>query len=156
MKHDTRKMARQHLDRVLQTFPPQAGTVRPHTGWIRAIRQALGMTATQLARRMGIRQPSVTSLELSEQRHTITLASLEKAADSLDCDLVYALVPRRSLDSQVRERARVKAEADLNRAGHSMALENQSVNDATRSVMLEDQIEAWIRSGNSRLWDDEP
>ena len=77
----------------------------PRSGWIASIRQALGMSKTQLAKRVGVTRPSLDELESNEVRETITLASLHKVADALGCDLKYVLVPRKSLGKQIAEQA---------------------------------------------------
>jgi len=122
--------ARRSLDRVLATFRETPRRPPAH-GWIRAMRDALGMTAEQLGRRMGgISQPSVKRLELSEVEGTIQLSSLRRAAAALDCEVVYALVPRRSLEATYETAARVVARRELSLIGHTMALEDQAVDDA--------------------------
>jgi predicted DNA-binding mobile mystery protein A len=78
---------------------------RPDDGWIREVRIALGMTSAQLAARMQVSQSAVTQLEQSEVAGTARLDSLHRAAAALDCDLVYALVPKRGLDRTVHDRA---------------------------------------------------
>jgi predicted DNA-binding mobile mystery protein A len=78
---------------------------RPDDGWIREVRIALGMTSAQLAARMRISQSAVTQLEQSEVAGTARLESLRRAAAALDCDLVYALVPKRGLDRTMHDRA---------------------------------------------------
>jgi predicted DNA-binding mobile mystery protein A len=102
---------------------------RPHKGWIRAIRDALGMSGRELAVRMGVRQQIIPELERSEQRGTIKLETLQRAADALDCDLVYVLQPRRSLNELVMSQARGKAAQHLGRVAHHSRLENQAVTD---------------------------
>ena len=86
---------------------------RPERGWVREIREALGMTSRQLAARMGCSQPAVIQLEQSERTLGIRLETLQRCAAALDCDLVYGLVPRTSLDSTMRARARVVARRTL-------------------------------------------
>src|SRR4051794_37115016 len=81
----------------------------PVKGWIRAVREALGMTAEQLAKRLGVTQPAVVATEQSEAQGTIQLATMRRVAEALDCTLVYALVPNRPLETTVRERARLFA-----------------------------------------------
>jgi predicted DNA-binding mobile mystery protein A len=110
---------------------------RPHGGWIRAIRDALGMTAEDLADRMGLTQSAVTRLEKSERSGRIQLDTLQRAAHALECDLVYALVPRRNLDEMVAERARELALERLGRVEHTMALESQSVDDRKMADKLD-------------------
>jgi len=80
---------------------------RPPQGWARSIREALGMTKSQLARRMSISLSTVAELERSEARGTITLRSLDRLAKGLDCRVIYALVPNNSesLEHLVQDRA---------------------------------------------------
>lgn len=121
-------LGRRSLDRVLAPYR-KAATRRPPKGWIRAIRDALGMTAEQLADRMHITQPSVQRLEISEAEDTIQLKSLKRAAEALGCELVYALVPRQTLGETYDLAARKVALRELGRISHSMALEDQAVDD---------------------------
>jgi predicted DNA-binding mobile mystery protein A len=108
------------------------------------------MTTMQLAKRLGVSQPSVTALEQSEAKGTIELATLRRVAAALDCTVVYALVPNQPLEATVRERARQFAKRRLAPVEHTMLLEDQSV--ATRDP--EARIDELIRETNPRLfWD---
>jgi predicted DNA-binding mobile mystery protein A len=143
--------ARRSLDRALAPFR-QAPKRPPARGWIRALRDALGMTAEQLGERMGISQPSVQRLELSEAQGTIQLSSLRKAAAALDCEVIYALVPRGSLQETYDAAAQTMARRELGLIGHSMALEDQAVADEEDEERLRryiaeelDPRELWVR-----------
>lgn len=108
------------------------------------------MSTAQLAARLKVSQPSVVSLEQSEAEGTMELATLRHVADALDCDVVYALLPRKPLEAQVRERARRLAERRLASVGQSMLLEDQAVS----SIIPEARIDELIRETNPRLlWD---
>lgn len=127
--------ARRSLDRILTPYR----TVHrrpPPKGWIRAIRDALGMTAEQLAERMRITQPSVHRLEQSEAEGTIQLKTLRRAAEALDCEVVYALVPRASLRETYESAASAVARRELRRVSHTMALEDQAVEDEDEDERL--------------------
>lgn len=127
--------ARRSLDRALAPF--RKVPKRPPTrGWIRALRDALGMTAEQLGERMGVSQPSVQRLEQSEVQGVIQLSSLRKAAAALDCEVIYALVPRRSLQATYDEAAMAVARRELGVIGHTMALEDQAVGDGEDEARL--------------------
>src|SRR4051812_24912152 len=106
MKNDIRKRARERLDERLAPLKPADRFRAPPKGWVRAIRDALGMTGVQFARRLRVRPPSVASLEVSEASGAIQLNTLRRAAEALDCTLVYALVPNDSLEGAIRTRAR--------------------------------------------------
>jgi predicted DNA-binding mobile mystery protein A len=124
--------ARQALERVLAPRRSQP-TPRPPRGWVRAIREALGMSARELAARLGVSQQAVSRLEAAEPEGAMTLDKLEEVARALGCRLEYALVPDRPLDEMVRDQARQKARALLDPVGHSMAMEGQDV-DLTEEV----------------------
>ena len=108
------------------------------------------MSTAQLAKRLGIRQPSLVALEQSEAKGTIELATLRRVAEALDCTLVYALVPNKPLETIIRERARAFAQGRRAAVEHSMLLEDQKV-DAKNSEARLDEI---VRETNPRLfWD---
>ena len=85
----------------------------PAKGWIRAIRDALGMGSEQLARRLSLRSQSIDDWEKAEANGSIQLKTLCRAVDALDCTLVYALIPKTSLENAVQSRARKIAMRDL-------------------------------------------
>jgi len=118
-------------------------TARPREGWVKAIREALGMSAADLAIRMGVVESTVQRLEAGEKAETTQLDTLRKAAAALDCDLVYVLVPRKALTDQVDEQARHKARAFVSRVTHTMALEDQKAPDHVTVALLEQQAATW-------------
>ncbi|SRR5579863_196434 len=119
--------ARTRLDERFREMGPVSRFAPPVHGWIKAIREALGMSTAQLARRLRVAQPTVVAAELSEEKGTIQLATLRRAADALDCKLVYALVPNRSLEETIRDRARLFLRRRREPVEHSMMLEDQNV-----------------------------
>ena len=145
-----RQMTRQ-LDDVLAAveLPPV-----PRSGWIASIRQALGMNKTQLAKRIGITRPSLDELESNETRETITLASLRKVADALECDLQYILVPRKPLEKQVAEQALKKATSRLGRVNQSQALEASALEASSLSKAITDLAKELEVTRPSDLWND--
>jgi predicted DNA-binding mobile mystery protein A len=116
---------------------------------VRAIREALGMSTTELAERLGVAQSRVSAIEHGEALGTIKLGTLRRAADALDCDLVYALVPRTTLSDAVRRQALRKAAAHLRNVQHHMRLEDQAVLGSE-----EDELEDVVRELIDRrgLW----
>ena len=102
-------IARSALDNKLKSAPSLRQFHRPHKGWIRAAREALGMSSAQLAQRLGVSRPRITALEKSEIEDTITLATLRRAASALECTLVYAFVPETSFQKTLEDRARTVA-----------------------------------------------
>jgi predicted DNA-binding mobile mystery protein A len=153
MRAQDRALARKNIDKRLSLMNAES-FARPPRGWIKAIREALGMTTAQLAQRLAIAQPSAVGLEKSEDSKAITLATLERAARALDCTLVYALVPRKPLEEIVRERARARARERLRSISHSMALEDQRVREEDESAQLERLVQKLIDGPGSTLWDE--
>lgn len=150
MKNTLRQRARQRLDERLASVKPESRLAPPPKGWIRAIRDALGMTGPQFAARLKITPQSVSDIEKSEATGSIQLKTLSRAAEALGCTLVYALVPKTSLEDAVQQRARRIALAALQRVAHTMKLEDQGVGDAN----LEARIEAYVRDviKDRELW----
>lgn len=132
----TNAQARRHLDTRLHPLQPLVEEPRPHRGWIRAIRDALGMSSTELAARIGVSQQSVTEFERSEVRDSLRLETLRRAASGLDCDLVYFLVPRTSLNEAVEAQALRKAAQLLGPLAHHSRLEDQAVSEADTGAQL--------------------
>ena len=125
------KDAIRHLDKRFSSLRSLARTPRPPKGWLRAIRDALGMTTAQFGRRLGVSQPRIIELEKSEVGGSVTLHTLQRAAEALGCRLVYALVPERPLAEIVKERAALVADRQSSAVEHTMRLEDQAVKDKT-------------------------
>jgi len=142
--------SRANLDERFKGFGAAGRYAAPVRGWAKAVREALGMTTAQLAKRLGIKQPSVVAIEQSEARGTIELATLRRVAEALDCTLVYALIPKRPLEAMVRDRARLFSRLRRGPVEHSMLLEDQAV--AGRDS--EKRLDEIMRDTNPRLfWD---
>jgi predicted DNA-binding mobile mystery protein A len=142
--------SRSQLDKRFAELAAVKRYAPPVRGWIKAIREALGMSTAQLAKRLKIKQPSLVALEQSEARGTIELATLRRVAEALDCTLVYALVPNKPLETMVRDKARAFTRKRREHVEHSMLLENQKVTAKGAEARL-DEI---LRETNPRLfWD---
>ncbi len=142
--------ARSQLDERFRKLGPARRYAPPVRGWIKAIREALGMSTAQLARRLKIKQPSLVQLEQSEAKGTIELRTLRRVAAALDCTLVYALVPNKPLEAMVRDRARAFGLRRREYVEHSMLLENQKV----RAKDIDARLDEILRETNPRLfWD---
>ena len=148
-------MARKQLDKRLNLLQNVDILARPPRGWIKAIREALGMTTAQLGKRLGVSQPRVLGIEKAEVSGSIKLESLERAAHALDCRLVYALVPRKPLEYLVEDRARELAKKRLRAISHSMALEDQRVDEADEQEHLERLVLKLLNQPGSALWEGE-
>ncbi len=145
-----RSRARARLDTKLAAIKPLDRFAITPKGWVRAIRDAIGMTGKQLGGRVGMTPQAVASLERSEAKGKIQINTLRRAAEAMDCVLVYALVPRTSLTEMVDHRARQLALQALLRVSHSMALEDQQV-DRDMEKRIQHYIDTALRDWD--LWE---
>jgi len=125
---------------------------RPASGWVRAIRESVGMSAAAFARRLGMSHAGVRKLENSEASDAITLASLRKLAAALDCELHYALVPRTSLKDMVQRQAETVARQRMQPIAHSMALEDQTLSESQHKLQLAMTAKALLEGSGRNLW----
>lgn len=151
MRRDQRRQARRALDRRLGAIDSNV-LVPPSAGWVRAIRDALGLSTRQLGERLGVAAMSVTDLEESERAGRAQLATLRRAADAMDCDLVYAFVPRTSLEDTVRRQALRAARRELSRVDTTMRLEGQALPSEEAEARVAEFAESLL--DDRALWDD--
>ena len=155
-------MARKPQPRVARQITRQLDDIlaavhlpsRPRIGWIASVRQALGMSKTQLAKRVDITRPSLDELESNELKETITLASMRKIADALGCDVQYILVPRKPLEQMIAERAMKKASTKIGRVNQSQALEASALEAASLSGAVVDLAKEYEVNRPADLWND--
>ena len=147
---------RKRLDQIMQnsTFKVLS-EYRPRKGWIKAVRESIGMTAQQLATRMKLKNhASIFAFEKREKEKTITLKAIEDAAKAMGCNLVYAIVPAgKSFDSLVEERALKIAAQMIRKVSHSMKLENQSVTQDYQSQQTQELVKELKEKLDPRLWE---
>ncbi|MDH5197747.1 MAG: mobile mystery protein A [Gemmatimonadota bacterium] len=154
MNTPLKKLRVRQLEARAQPIRGLAETPPPRGGWLRAVRLTLGMSARQVASRLGITRQGVADQERREVDGTITLAALRKAARALDCDLYYAIVPRRPTGEILRERARRVAATQLRRIAHSMNLEEQHVPGSEFQLQVEDLADQILREMPRSIWDE--
>jgi predicted DNA-binding mobile mystery protein A len=144
----------EQLEQMLRPARKLQELQRPRLGWVRAIREALGMSSPQLARRVGIKAAqSVEDMQKDEVSGVIKLQTLRKLARALDCELVYALVPRKSLEEIRRDQATSVAKRLIKRVSHSMSLEDQAIGREAEQRQLERRIEKLLAGSPKALWD---
>ena len=125
----------------------------PTKGWIRSVRESLSMTSAQLAKRVGVSQPNIIKWEQREIDSTITMKSLRRVAEAMQCDLVYALVPRKPINSILEERAKQIAADSLEQVSRSMRLEDQETSAAHRTRLAQQIVRQLLEETPKRLWD---
>ena len=115
-----------------------------------ARRRAIGLSQTEVAALMGTSQSAVARLESGHS--DVRFSTLERYAAALDCELVYALVPKRSLQETVEERAERIARDQVSRVRHSMALEDQQTDKEHSEREVAELRRKLLEGKRSRLW----
>lgn len=146
-------LSREQLDRQFQRLKREI-IEPPAGGWIRNIRQGLGISTSQLGKRLGITRQGVHHLEKQEAHGTISLSSLEKVADRLSCDLKVVFIPRKPLRQMVKEQALKIATKLVERTELHMKLEKQGTAESFRRQRIKELSEELVRENDKRLWDE--
>lgn len=154
MKSMKKKLAREQLDETMKLFKPLKTVAIPKKGWIRAVRDTLGMTGKQLAKRMNVNQQRVARIEQDEKLGKVTLNTMRNAAQAMDCVFVYCVVPINSLGQTVRSQAKSAAKKRMNRSNQMMRLEKQELNEREKEKALESLIDDIANEMPKTLWDE--
>ena len=107
MRNESGKLRLTELDSGLAGFRAARSFPRPEKGWIRAMREAAGVSTGELGRKLGTSRQLPLQFEKAEADDSITLKSLRRVGEALNCELVYALVPR---TDTVRKPAKTRSE----------------------------------------------
>lgn len=145
------------LDKQLkewQTISNKYG--RPRSGWVKTLREALSMSVEQLAQRLGLTRARISQLENAEIDDAVTLRTLKETANAMECEFVYAIVPKgnSSLEKIIKTRAEKIANERITRVAHSMALEQQALDE---NILKDQRIElakSLAENLNKKLWSD--
>ncbi|MFN5270732.1 MAG: mobile mystery protein A [Hyphomonadaceae bacterium] len=154
MSPDQTILARKSIDRRLASLRGEPLTVPP-SGWVKAIREALGMTTRQLAARMGAARSRVTAVEKAEVTGSTSIKTMRETAEAMGCTFVYAIVPTKPLDDLLRDQAMSKADQELARLHHTMRLENQALTKEDLITERERLVVELLSGPLSRVWDEE-
>lgn len=152
MKSTFSELKLRQLDANLYRWRSADLPPRPSSGWIKAIRESLGMAAAHLAARLGVTTSTVTRLETSEADDTISLGTLRRAAEALGCELHYALVPKQSLADTLEKRAMTLARQQMAAVSHTMALEAQATSREAVEAQTRALAEELLKGSRRALW----
>ena len=152
MKSRFKDLKQRQLDAGLSRWRLAELSARPPSGWIKAIREALGMPAAHLARRLGLVPSTVLRLETSEADDTITLGSLRRAAEALGCELQYALVPKQTIAQAMEAQANKVARERMATVAHTMALEAQATSGEAVDTQVQEMAESLLKGSRRELW----
>jgi predicted DNA-binding mobile mystery protein A len=144
----------QQLERKMAKYNEAVKQGVPSIGWLRLIRECLGISMKQLGEKMGKTKQSVYALEKREVEKSVTLELLEQAAEAMDMNFVYGFVPKDgSLDALIERKAREMATRIVNRASHTMLLEDQGISNERIAMSIEERTILLKYEMPKSLWD---
>ncbi len=153
MTYWDKKVVREQLDKKLEVLIKSAGLTMPPQGWIKTIREALGLSTSQLGKKVGIDQSRISRLENAEKTGDLKLSSLQKIAKGLNMKFVYSFVPEKSFEEMVRNQAKRIALKRLQTLDNTMRLEKQGLSDEDKKKALDDMIEKILIDNPRDFWD---
>lgn len=145
---NTRIMQIRALDKKTSSLSDAKNIVPKGVSWINTVREAIGMTAVQLAKRLGVTQPRIAKMEINEEN--LKLSTMKKVAQAMNCDFVYYFKPKTTFQDIVQIQAKKKAEEILLGINLNMALENQ---DIQTKEAVNDMVADFINGNTKRIWD---
>lgn len=151
MSYWDKKLVREQLDKQLVRLKNSPKV--PSGGWVKILREALGMTTIQLAQRIKVDPSRVSRMEQAEADQTLKLSTMEKLAEGLGMKFVYGFVPKDSLEDTVRDQARKLALKRMERLDHTMRLELQNLSDAEKEKAINDMADRILIEGDKELWE---
>lgn len=152
MRATLEKIRRGQLDASLTSLSGGVLPVRPVDGWLRSVREALGMSLEVFGRRLGMSKQSARAMEVAERDESITIKRLRRAAAALGCEVHIVLVPVLPLEDQVAASAYAAARSEVERVQHLMVLEDQALYDDQLDAMTQDIASEMIRTSDPRIW----
>ena len=124
--------------RIMNNAAQEVSSLKtPNEGWIKTMRKALGMSAPDLARHLGVTKPAIYQAERKERDQGITLKQMQRLANAMGGKFVYAIVPDGKIEDILHNQARAKAKSIVANASVHMALEDQLLSPE----LLQEEIE---------------
>lgn len=144
----------EQLNRKMLAFASLKKVDIPPTGWVKAIRSALGMSMQQLGRKLSVTKQSVMDIERREKEGTISINSLRETARAIDMQFVYGFVPNDgSLEAFIDRKANEKATDIVMRTSNTMKLEDQENSKERVTKAIQERANNIKNEMPKILWD---
>jgi len=144
----------QQLNSKMLGFASLKQVAMPPTGWIKAIRTAIGMSMQQLGNKLNVSKQGIMDIEKREKDGSITIKSLREIARAMDMQLVYGFVPNDgSLDALIEKRATELATQIVMRTANTMKLEDQANSKKRIESAIRERATAIKNEMPKILWD---
>ena len=152
VKHIANEQHRALVNRAAEQF---RSVPHPRESWLSLVRHALGMSAAQLARRLGVTRAHISKTEKAELLGGVTLKTMHNFAEGMGCRFVYAIVPENTVEDILAERAGKKAQRIVEVTNKHMALEDQSLSSKAIAYEIERLQKDMLNTMPSDFWNDE-
>ena len=148
------KLQFQQLNEKIDQLTGLQHVIVPPIGWIKAIRNGIGMTMEQLGKKLSITKQGVMDIEKREKEGAITIKSLQEIAKAMDMKLVYGFVPNEGdLEQMVETRAIEMATKIVERTSNTMKLEDQANSKERIEKAIKERASEIINNTPKILWD---
>jgi predicted DNA-binding mobile mystery protein A len=151
---DKNSLQLQQLNSKMLSFASLRQVAIPPTGWIKAIRTAIGMSMQQLGNKLNVSKQGILDIEKREKDGSITIKSLKEIARVMDMQLVYGFIPNDgSLDVLIEKRATELATKIVLRTSNTMKLEDQGNSNKRIQKAIEERAVSIKNEMPKILWD---
>jgi len=128
MKAFQKKLIIEQLSSTLNRFKILKTIIPPQKGWIRAIRDALGINGRQFAQRLEVNKSRITRMEHDEVTGNV-------------------------LQDTIKKQAYLVAKKRIMRVSHTMLLEDQGLSEKEKKNAFDTTVEELIQTMPKSLWD---
>jgi len=148
------KLQFQQLNEKIDQLTGLQHVIVPPIGWIKAIRNGIGMSMEQLGKKLSITKQGVMDIEKREKEGAITIKSMQEIAKAMDMKLVYGFVPNKgSLEQMIETRAIEMAKKIVERTSNTMKLEDQANSKERIEKAIKERASEIINNTPKILWD---
>jgi predicted DNA-binding mobile mystery protein A len=148
------KLQFQQLNEKIDQLTGLQHVIVPPIGWIKAIRNGIGMSMEQLGKKLSITKQGVMDIEKREKEGAITIKSMQEIAKAMDMKLVYGFVPNAgSLEQMIETRAIEMAKKIVERTSNTMKLEDQANSKERIEKAIKERASEIINNTPKILWD---
>jgi len=129
-------------------------SILPQEGWLRTVRIALGMSGTQLAKRLGVTKARISKAEQAEPAGSVTLRTMRSMAGAMGCKFVYAVIPQQNVEDVIKKRAVEKARIQIQSTSSHMMHEVQPLSNEQLNLEIERVTAQIMDKMPAHLWSD--
>ena len=148
------KLQFQQLNEKIDQLTGLQHVIVPPVGWIKAIRNGIGMSMEQLGKKLSITKQGVMDIEKREKEGAITIKSMQEIAKAMDMKLVYGFVPNEGdIEQMIETRAIEMAKKIVERTSNTMKLEDQANSKERIEKAIKERASEIINNTPKILWD---